>query len=210
MNKKFDEEYIQRLAEILANKYHDNFKKAKKVLKRDFEIELNSDNLSKFRENFCERYKYVLQEYMNQDVKVLDRHKVSAVAIIEFILSDILIYEEPRHGIDEIFMIKYDLATQTGLAFMQYWFNNLLEAKGESAIIEWHWPQLLSCPENSYFRVFARNLYYTEQSIKKSGERQYVKAFNELELAEKLFLFEYITIIKEGIEPMKLAEEESP
>ena len=66
-------------------------------------------------------------------------------------------------------MPKYYIAAQTGLSYMQYWLNNILEFKGQSIVEEWYWPKLFSCPDNQYFSVFARGLYYTEQRMLSSN-----------------------------------------
>ena len=73
---------------------------------------------------------------------------------------------------------------------------------------EWHWPKMLSCPKNHYFGVFSRNLYFVEQT-NNAQDSHYSRTFNELELADKLFLFECATMLKNGIDPDKLIDEEA-
>jgi hypothetical protein len=209
MNSNFDRNYTEHLANMLWNKYANILERSRIELdennKSGLKLDINKKGV--FLDNFCNRYKYILENYMETGVKSLDRHKVASIAIIEFILADVLIYIEPPHDENTIFMPKYYLAAQTGLAFMQYWFNNLLEIKGITPIIEWHWPKMLSCPKKHYFSVFSRNLYFVEQKFKDKNEH-YFRTFNELELSDKLFLFEYATILKHGIDPDKLVEED--
>ena len=203
----FSRSYTKHLADMLWNKYADILKRSKFILEKEHNtiLKMSSDQ-SIFSNNFCNRYQYVMENYMTPTVISLDRHKVAAIGIVEFILSDVLKYTEPPHKENEIFMPKYYLAAQTGLAFMQYWFNNLLETKVRRTIEEWYWPQLLSYPQDKYFCSFSRNLYYTEQRIKL--DNKYALAFNELELAEKLYLFEYITILYNKINPKELIDDE--
>jgi len=208
MDNKFDIERTKHLATMLWNKYEQIFDRSKDILQKNRNVELTLDKSKKevFINNFCNRYKFVMDTYMDNVVGSLDRHKVAAIAIIEFIGSDILKYDEPTLANNEIFIPKYFLAAQTGLAFMQYWFSNLLESKGLERIDEWTWPKLLSCPQNEYFCVFSRNLYYISQRLEGAGKK-YVSDYNELDLAEKLYLIEYITILSRGIDPENLVED---
>jgi hypothetical protein len=208
MSKHFDRGYADKLADMLWKKYTEIFKRysAKFYESNQIKLELDISKSEVFQNNFRDRYEHVMINYMSEDVTSLDRHKVASIAIIEFVLSEVLKYDEPKLETNEIFMPKYYLAAQTGLAFMQYWFNNLLKARGIEPIEEWYWPLPLSCPDKPYFCVFSRRLYYIDHSIMSDNGR-YAKTFNEIELAEKLFLFEYLTILKKGLDPVDLLDD---
>ena len=167
-------------------------------------FDIKEGGKERFINNFCTRYEFVMESYMIDKVTNLDRHKVATIVIIELIRSDVLEYTNYVDTNDDaIFILIHLLATQTGLAFMQYRLNILLENRNYAPIKEWHLPTPLTCPNNSYDYIFARNLYYTEARLKHENPTFAIN-FNEMDLAEKLYLFEYVNLLYYGINPLDL------
>ena len=168
MSGNFDPANTKKIADVLWEKYDDVMSYSKWFLDENnqYHMRLNPDKRDIFCGNFSKRYQFVMENYMQDGVKTLDRHKVAAIAIIEYIRSEVLEYTKPPNlSGNEIFMPEYYMAAQVGLSFMQYWFNSWLAAKGKAPVKEWSWPKLISCPGNPYFSVFARSLYYTKERI---------------------------------------------
>ena len=191
---------MQDITDVLKKCYEFMIEKAKRDFSENCQYEFHPENFETFRVKFKKRCDYVLKEYMHGDVKSLDRHKLSAIAIIELVNSDIvtakpLTVAEQSSGMINI--APFLFATQAGFQMLLHWLN--LDLKGKEALIDkWVEPKLLSCPFNGYFMVFARNLYYTKYRVIDNG--CYGTDYNELELAEKLYLFEYITLMNNDID----------
>jgi len=166
---------------------------------------LNLENFDLFEENFNRRQKFVLEQYMDESVKSLDRHKLSAIIIIELVRSNVMTLLQERNDADgNIAIDEYVFATLTGMELLRYWLNKKLIRRNIPEIAKWEYPMLLACPDNEYYKVFARNLFFTQKSER---TEEYATGFNELELAEKLYLFEYISLISNNIDVQQLQEQ---
>lgn len=151
-----------------------------------------------FASCFEDNYENVLKNYMLTDVRALDRHKVTAILIISLVESEPL--EAVNLPGDKIFLGNENLALQIGLSYMQHELNDVLQEKGiKRKIAQYRMPVPISC-DTSYIDVMARNLYLTKtDDVNDWG-------LNPLELSERLFLIEYITLLGEGINPYELRD----
>ncbi len=154
------------------------------------------DNTKKenFKQIFSEKYNIVKTKYMDVSVMDLDRHKVAALIIISLLEIDVISYE----GLDEdcIFIGAELLSLKVGLAYMVEKLNEKLSLKGYIKKIEKiNFPNAQSC-DTSYMDIMCRNLYYAKTDYK----------LNPLDLADRLFLVEYIALMKEGIDPDTLKD----
>lgn len=143
----------------------------------------------KFEDIFLKSYKNVLERYMDKSVKNLDRHKVAAIIIISLLEVKPISYV----GLDNsyIFIGNELTALKIGLAYMCEMLNEKLSKKGITTKLEqFDFPNAQSC-DTSYMNIMCRNLYY--------AETDYV--LNPLDLADRLFLIEYIALSKNGIDP---------
>lgn len=184
--------------DVIKTYYDTLVKKANTNIQKHFIYK--PENFEKFQAAFEKRRDYVLNTYMQDSVKHLDRHKLSSIVMIELILNDIVVSENPIVNGSNVNIAPYLFATQAGFQLLLYWLNKDLKEKKQPRVTVWTEPTLLSCPDNNYFAVFARNLYYI--SVRNNGD--YCTGYNELELAEKLYLFEYITLISNNIDPITL------
>lgn len=149
----------------------------------------DEDKAEKFKEIFRTNYKKIKEKYMLPSVNSLDRHKVASIIIVSLLETDAISYQDldPQN----IFIGAELLAVKTGLAYLVEKLNEKLSEKGAQKKIEmFKLPNAQSC-ETPYIEVMCRNLYY--------AKNDYV--LNPLDLAERLFLVEYIALTKEGIDP---------
>jgi len=197
---------MKDISVIIKNHYSALIKSYQKLASNDVRFEINEKQYKKFEQSFARRRKYVLDNYM-ENSKSLDRHKLSAIVIIELILAKIVELKVPVRTDDNLALDEYLMATSTGFELMRYWLNKTLEKKQQPIVEKWYIPELLSCPDNEYYKVFARNLFFTFERSKEDTDEQFRTGFNELELAEKLYLFEQLTLIKNDIDMDALKEE---
>lgn len=142
-----------------------------------------------FRQIFTEKYNGIIRKYMDESVKYLDRHKVAALIIISLLEINAISYETLDE--DCIFIGAELLALKVGLAYMVEKLNEKLHTKGiDKKIEKFIFPNAQSC-STSYMDIMCRNLYYSKTDYK----------LNPLDLADRLFLVEYIALSKEGIDP---------
>lgn len=81
---------------------------------------------------------------------------------------------------------------------MQDRLNKKLVDKGENPIGKIWMQDALSC-DTPYFEILCRNLFYAKSD---AGWN-----INPLDMAEKLFILEYVTLEKNGIDPHILKED---
>ena len=159
-------------------------------------ISFHEEKFDTFVKCFKDTYENILTNYMHSDVKALDRHKVTAILIISLIEAEPL--EITNLPPNKIFLGNENLALQIGLSYMQRELNDVLQEKGiKRKIAQYNMPMPISC-DTSYIDVMGRNLYLSKTV--------YEWKINPLELSERLFLIEYITLIGEGINPYELRE----
>lgn len=152
-------------------------------------FEFESTKKDNFKLIFTEKYRYLMETYMDPSVKDLDRHKVASLIIVSLIEVDAIHYKNLDK--DCLFIGAELVATRIGLAYMIEKLNDKLKARGVNKRIEnFKFPNAQSC-DTSYLDIICRNLYYAKTKYK----------LNPLDLADRLFLLEYIALCKEGIDP---------
>ena len=151
-----------------------------------------------FEDRFNNLYNHILNDYMKDTVEALDRHKVASIITVALIEADVIkfIGEIPS---EKKFFGNYLVAASIGISYMQDRLNKKLIEKGENPIGKlWMPPYALSC-DTPYFEIMCRNLYYSNN--------EFGWGLNPLEMADKLFILEYITLEKNGINPLILKED---
>lgn len=161
------------------------------------DIEFDDKAKSTYDANFRRLYELIQKEYMKNDVKNLDRHKVASIIIISILKSNAIVYKKEIRD-DKRFFGEYLIAVSVGIAYMQDRLNSKLIDKGQNTITKIWLPDAISC-DTPYFEILCRNLYYSENSSE--------WGLNPLELSEKLFILEYVTLEKNNIDPHILKEE---
>lgn len=157
-------------------------------------VSLNRDLKTKFDQNFRDMYDDIKDHYMESDVENLDRHKMASIIIVNILKTEVIQYNgEVKAG--KKFFGQYLIAASVGITFMQNQLNKLLIEKNRNPIQKLWFPDALSC-DTPYFEIFCRNLYFSQDN-KEWG-------LNPLDIAERLFLLEYVTLEKCGIDPQIL------
>lgn len=204
-NVLINEYDMERHGLVLWDNYLHVFRLMKPTLDKAYGIDIKLEKHQKmpFINAFGERCRYVYDNYMHSSVEMLDRHKVSAIAVVEFIRANLVSYDNPLEASDAAIMPDCIIALQTGFAYMQQEFNALLNFYGLEPIDTWDWPTPLTCPSNSFFAIMARHLYFTKN--RRSQENEAFRTnFNELDLAERMYMVEWLTITNKNIEWQKL------
>lgn len=156
------------------------------------DVIINNEKKSLFIK-YCKDYrKMVLTNYMDEDTKELDRHKIAAIIVVSLIKSgaiqqakDIIISE------DEIFVGDKMLAMDMALAYMLSDLNQHIEAKGITPLNHYFFPNSFSC-EYNFYDVMVRKIFYNEENN--------ILDKIILDLADLFFLIEYITLLKSDID----------
>ncbi len=168
-----------------------------KEVKKCSELSLDESAYETYKQNFKNLYGFIKKEYMKDKVKNLDRHKVAAIVIASIVQSEAVKYlGEIESG--KTFFGQYLIASVVGMNYLQDRLNALLKERKLPKIEGLDFPEALSC-DTKYLDIFSRNLYYSH------GRAEW--GINPLDIAEKLFLLEYRTLEKNGIDPKELKEE---
>lgn len=158
---------------------------------KDENILIDNDAYENFKKIFKDLYDEIRKAYMEKKEESLDRHKLASIIIVSILKSGCIKHQNPIDENNEIFFAPYVLATSVGMTFMQRELNKTLKRKKKKMIQKLTFPDAFSC-DTSYFDIFCRNLYYANDN------KQY--GLNPLDIAEKLFLLEYIAVKNEKID----------
>lgn len=158
-------------------------------------IKYNRESKSTFENVFVDLYEKIARDYMQEMEEPLDRHKVAAITMISVIKAKVL--ECNKIEEDDVFLGNYILATDSGLTYMLGEMNKRLDEKKGKEVKGYVFPEAMAC-ETIYYKIFYRNLYFADSNNE--------WGLNPLDIAERLFLLEYITLEKNGIDPSILKE----
>jgi len=158
-------------------------------------IKYNKDSKEAFSKHFTNMYEYLTTEYMVDASEPLDRHKVAAITIVSVIRSSVLTCNKFEK--ENMFWGNYILATDSALVYMLAEMNKRLQSKKKEEIPSYFFPNAMAC-ETDYYKIFYRNLFFANENPE--------WGLNPLDIAERLFLIEYITLEKNGIDPSILKE----
>lgn len=147
-----------------------------------------------FFSKFKDLYNSIKHEYMRSEVLSLDRHKVAAITVCEIIDCNIIQPQTIPEG--KKFIGAEMIALSIGLSYMQTALNSALISKDVGKYIRSYvMPIALNC-ETDYFDILARHLYLAKKNY----------SLNPLDLADKFFLIEYLTLKENGINPLILKD----
>jgi len=125
-----------------------------RVLGDDVRLHLDDADKQAFKERFTSLYFEAQQKMLYKD-HTLDRHKVSAIAIISVIEQEIVDARKlgPNIALERV-------ALDTGLSFMLVWLNDELKERELPTLRQYSMPEPFYC-DTPYISSFARSLYYT-------------------------------------------------
>lgn len=170
-------------------------------------IHFDEDKEKSFIDLFCKVYgdvqdkmSHVSADTLSNDKpadtskKHLDRHKQAAILIYCVIQEKIFSADNVPKG--QIFVGNYSIALALGLTYMKDRLNEVLEAVGEKQIEEFSEIVPFTC-DTPIFDVIYRNLYFEQETDNNA---------HVFTLSNTLFLYEYITLLENGIDPRALKE----
>ncbi len=157
-------------------------------------IVFHKEHRKDFEHSFTAEYDHIADKYMKNQEEPLDRHKVAAIIIVSIIKSNI-VTGEAEDGY--IFFGNYMLATDIALLYMLKEINKRLILKQKNEISSYFFPSAMSC-QTDYYMIFYRNLYFADKDD--------AWRLNTLDIAERLFLLEYMSLEKNSIDPSILNE----
>lgn len=164
------------------------------VKKSSPELFLNLDAKKTYEKAFRAMHQEIKEKYMKKEVKHLDRHKVAAFIIISVIKSEAVKYAGNIPN-NEVFFGQYLIAASVGISYMMNILNGILAEKEKNLIKRLWMPLAISC-DTPFIEVFSRNLYFADTNPE--------WGLNPLAIAEELFILEYVTLEKAGIDPQIL------
>lgn len=187
---------VEGQSDILKSATHEVWEALEKTCHRysekDNKIKFQS-NFDQFHSKFALTYNKIKTEYMRTDVLELDRHKIIAAMLTTCLENSVITYSGNNPRL--VSLAEYMIPVEVGLNWMLSGLNRELKNKQKNfSISRYVMPNAFACP-TPYFEVFCRNLYYAKE--KGPG-------LNPLDIAEKLFLLEYITLLSNGIDPKVL------
>lgn len=173
----------------------ESIEKAKEIYSKNNDIlfDVSPEKKASFDKQFRKTYKEVKDNYMTKDVIALDRHKVASIIICTIITENIISLKKKTEK-NTIFLGSEMIALSIGLSYMQRSLNDILqELSIPKKVNGYYMPTAMACTTD-YFDILARNLYFSKRDF----------VLNPLDLADKLFLIEYLTLKNEMIDPQLL------
>lgn len=162
--------------------------------KKDDDALILNDKFNEFKMTATDMYNSMKNSYMKESVTTLDRHKVAAVMIASSVECNVVSYNRNLNKF--VFLGNEMFSTEVALDWMLTSMNDKLKSNGFKGIVsEYYMPDPFAC-RTPYFEIFCRSLYYAKQR----------NLLNPLDIAEKLFLIEHLTLMKEQIAPKYLYE----
>ena len=137
-------------------------------------------------------YNDIKTKVMYDNVQELDRHKLAAIIICSIVKANAIQYIHPYKEKEYIFDGNEKIALNIGLSYMNASLKKLLSRRPHEAekFTDFIFPQASMC-DTEYVSILCRNLCYAKRDYK----------LNPIDLANTLFLLEYITLIQVDIHP---------
>lgn len=169
-------------------------KTCQRYMKKDHFLCFAEDGFTSFCKEFETLYSAIMKQYMRANVLELDRHKMASVMIISCINAKLISYQPEKVPKKMIFLGAEMIATEVALSWMLEGLNEALKENGvRSQIDHYVMPTAFAC-DTPYFEIFSRNLLYAKNNY----------VLNPLDISDKLFLLEYITLLENHIDPKVL------
>lgn len=165
-----------------------------------------------FEKKFIHLCNYIRETFMSPNTETLDSHKQAAALVISAIECKLVAPKNKDNS-----MLLYNTALGLGILYLQNRMNEQLhnlKLIDKNTEIKISFPTAFAC-DTPYFSIMTRLLYY-EDSSKEQGEdlKPYLNydgstlKYNILEMSDRFFLLEYITLLENHINPLKLAIKE--
>ncbi|MCM1246294.1 MAG: hypothetical protein NC293_11695 [Roseburia sp.] len=193
-----ENEEISLEGEKLAKKFWE-YIEARAQEKPD-SIIFNSEKKEEFLQSYTKEYKLIINNYMKWGTTSLDSHKCAALFIIQCLKSEIFTLGKWDEEDTKINIYPQLVAIDIAFAFMLKCLQETLGKKRiKKKIKAYDLPMPYSC-DKPYIDVMARILYYEKD------KNELGLSYNLFELSDRLFLIEYLTLLQNGIEPLRLRD----
>lgn len=160
------------------------------------ELIFHEEKYELFNNLFNTKYNDIMDRFMKDGTEALDPHKQAALLTICCLESYII--EHELKNTEQLSIIPQLIAIIVGLKYMLDCLNKKLLEKGIiKKIKEYYFPIAIAC-DTPYIEIMCRLLYHEQNQSDMS--------YNVLELADRYFLLEYITLLQRRIEPSLLKD----
>lgn len=161
------------------------------------ELKFHAQKKTDFEKLYQKEYSSFMTKYMNENTKSLDAHKQAAIIIICCLELNIIDASNcSLSNAKEICLIPQIIAINAALSYMLYCLNQTLAQKHIHKQIDRYYLPITYACDTPYEKSMCRILLYEQNDNNLH--------FNILELADRLFLLEYINLLQYGIEPSML------
>lgn len=175
----------------------EDYKRNKELYEKSKKVIFHEDKKQVFF-NCFNKQEQICRQFMKESTKELDSHKLAAILTISLLESNVWEHIESNDG--EISIVPEYVAVTVALGYMQNILNDYLEKLDVSTRIDnYIFPIPLVC-DTPYIEIICRTLYYENNPKFKNWQ------LNIMELSEKYYLLEYITLLHYGIDPLELKE----
>lgn len=156
----------------------------------------HEERFERFAQLYHEQYDDILSRFMKEGTIALDTHKQAAILTISCLKANVI--EHEVNDPDQISIVPQMIAVNVALSYMKDCINDNIKAKRIGKHIDrYYFPIAIAC-DTPYEEIMCRILYHEQNEPDMS--------FNILELSDRYFLIEYITLLYRGIEPSLLKE----
>lgn len=184
-NKNDLKKYIQVSWDAFKNE-------VKRFIKSGAPLIFIEEKKDDYAQIFNKHYDTTRDAFMN--TPELDGHKQTAIVIISCLECNAMVLtEDPSEG--NINILPQIIAVNIGLSYMNNALNNLLSKMNKKKSEKYLLPVPFAC-NTPYYEIMCRLLYYEQTRSDMS--------YNVLELADRLFLLEYINLLQCGIDPLEV------
>lgn len=185
------EENKNALMENIEHTWDIFYMEAARFIKEGAPIRFDETKKGEYIKVFIRHYNTIMDAFMI-DTPELDAHKQAAIVMISCLESQaVIVVEEPDEG--TINILPQIIAVNIGLSFMNNALNALLDKMNKEKISRYFLPIPFAC-NTPYYEIMCRLLYYEQNRSDIS--------FNVLEMADRLFLLDYINLLRNDINPL--------
>ena len=150
-------------------------------------VQFKEEKRQEYLEGTKNRYNAYKDTYMSTDVEFLDRHKVAAIMVVQGLKLGIIDSSAaaPENSEGYINIASANILLLCAIDYLIAQINEIITQKSKlEPLDDFLYPKAWSC-DTDYIDVVCRNLYFAQKDYQ----------LNEMELADKFFLLEYICLL---------------
>ncbi len=141
--------------------------------------------LEQYKKSVKKTYDQYKDKYLKDEVEFLDRHKMAAILVVEGIKCNVMVPSQGENvDSSKLFVGCEKILLLAAVDYLLAHMNRCFIANDLKKIDTFIYPNAFTC-KTKFVDVLSRTLYYSHTDF----------SLNIMELAEKFFLLEYITIL---------------